>query len=72
MLKYNYCWDLMDSKIDGTKVSSKASLGEQLESIKVSNNRDCVKVHVNNASKNASFYKGRRRPFKIKNIGYFV
>ncbi len=30
---YNYRWDLMDSKIDRTKFSSKASLWEQLETI---------------------------------------
>ncbi len=45
MLKHNYCWDLMDSKMDRTSFIKSKSLGTTRNYLKVSNNRDCGKVH---------------------------
>lgn len=57
----------MNSKIDHTKGSWKASLcGKTRNYLEVSNNRDRGNICKTNGSKNEGCFQGERRPYQIK------
>ncbi len=70
MLKYNYCWDLMDSKMDHTSFIKSKSLGTTRNYLKVSNNRDCGKVHKQ-CQQECKLLLGPKEAMQNKNIGCY-